>query len=80
MKERQLSELKQEIKFLANEKDYCIEGIRFSLDTSDWLHIKRCAIRLAEIEGLLNLKGEQLLTLSVIVEDERRQEILREIC
>jgi hypothetical protein len=74
--ERKLSELKQEIQFLAIEKESCIEGIKFSLNTSDWLHIKKCSTRLVEIEGLLNQKGEELLVVSYLFAEEQRQSIL----
>jgi hypothetical protein len=75
-KERQLSELKQEIQFLAIEKESCITGIEFSLKTSDWLHIVKCGKRLVEIEGLLNQKGESLLILSYEVAEEQRLSVL----
>jgi hypothetical protein len=79
MKERQLSELKQEIQFLQIERESRITGMEMSIPVNDWDRIEKHAINLKRIDALLLIKNNQSQALVLEIAEEQRQSILEVI-
>ncbi len=76
MKERQLSELMQEIRSLVEQKARLIKEIELSTTVGQWLHIAVCAESILKVEALLEIKDKQSKALILEIDQDREKEIL----